>query len=162
MIQQLQISELGLVNKLAHQIWPVCYASILKKEQIEYMLQKFYSIDALTKLHQQHHKFIVLQHNNTAVVFASYEHHFQNSKKTKLHKLYIDPTMQKKGYGQMLINFVIMEAAVCGDTAVFLNVNRKNEALHFYNKNNFKILAEEDIDIGNGYFMNDYVMEKTL
>ena len=41
-----------------------------------------------------------------------------------------------------------------------LNVNRKNKALHFYEKQGFKIIREEDIDIGSGYFMNDYVLEK--
>jgi ribosomal protein S18 acetylase RimI-like enzyme len=39
-----------------------------------------------------------------------------------------------------------------------LNVNRNNKALGFYQKFGFVILREEDIDIGNGYFMNDYIM----
>jgi ribosomal protein S18 acetylase RimI-like enzyme len=41
-------------------------------------------------------------------------------------------------------------------------VNRHNRALHFYEKQGFKIIREEDIDIGSGYFMNDYVMELTI
>jgi ribosomal protein S18 acetylase RimI-like enzyme len=43
-----------------------------------------------------------------------------------------------------------------------VNVNRHNKALHFYEKYGFKIIREEDIDIGEGYFMNDYVMELKL
>ena len=43
-----------------------------------------------------------------------------------------------------------------------LNVNRHNDAFHFYTKLGFSISKEEDNDIGEGYFMNDYVMEKVL
>jgi len=43
--------------------------------------------------------------------------------------------------------------------AVVLNVNRFNPAVSFYEKYGFKIIKEEVIDIGNGYVMDDYVME---
>jgi len=41
-------------------------------------------------------------------------------------------------------------------------VNRQNNAKNFYEKLGFVVIKEEDIDIGNGYFMNDYVMEMML
>jgi ribosomal protein S18 acetylase RimI-like enzyme len=41
-------------------------------------------------------------------------------------------------------------------------VNRENKAIGFYNKLGFTIIAEEDIPIGNGFFMNDYVMQISL
>ena len=43
-----------------------------------------------------------------------------------------------------------------------LNVNRFNSALTFYEKIGFKIIDEVNVDIGNGYFMEDYIMEKQL
>jgi ribosomal protein S18 acetylase RimI-like enzyme len=43
-----------------------------------------------------------------------------------------------------------------------LNVNRYNKARFFYEKLGFVIMKEEDIDIGSGYYMIDYVMEKKL
>ena len=39
-----------------------------------------------------------------------------------------------------------------------LFVNRTNPAVHFYKKRVF-IVEEVDLDIGNGYFMNDYRMK---
>ena len=57
------------------------------------------------------------------------------------------------------LNYVITEIKKTGATSLQLNVNRHNKALHFYEKQGFKIIREEDIDIGEGYFMNDYVME---
>ena len=35
-------------------------------------------------------------------------------------------------------------------------------AINFYKKNGFQIIREEDVDIGNGYYMNDYVMSKSI
>jgi len=39
-----------------------------------------------------------------------------------------------------------------------LNVNRNNKALHFYEHKGMKKLREGDFPIGNGYYMNDYIM----
>ena len=61
-----------------------------------------------------------------------------------------------------MIDYIIEEIKKENATALRLNVNRQNNALSFYKHLGFKIINEEDIDIGNGYFMNDYVMEKTL
>ena len=43
-----------------------------------------------------------------------------------------------------------------------LNVNRFNKAIYFYQKNQFEIVEEVDIEIGNGYLMEDYVMKRNL
>ncbi len=80
----------------------------------------------------------------------------------RLHKLYVLPNQQGKGTGKLLIDFIIDEIKQAGATILELNVNRHNKALHFYNKIGFTIAREQDIDIGNGYFMNDYVMELQL
>lgn len=47
-------------------------------------------------------------------------------------------------------------------TVLELNVNRQNKARIFYEKFGFVIVEEKDIPIGNGYFMNDYVMQKVI
>jgi ribosomal protein S18 acetylase RimI-like enzyme len=46
--------------------------------------------------------------------------------------------------------------------ALQLQVNRFNKAKEFYEKLGFTVIKTADFDIGNGYFMNDYVMEKKL
>ena len=46
---------------------------------------------------------------------------------------------------------------------IYLNVLSSNErANKFYEKFGFNIEKEEDIDIGNNYYMNDYVMQKKV
>ncbi len=80
----------------------------------------------------------------------------------KLHKLYVLTNRQRKGLGKTLLFEVIEQSKNAGGKFLQLNVNRRNEALHFYRKNKFKIIAEENIDIGCGYYMNDYVMQREL
>ncbi|UYW01382.1 GNAT family N-acetyltransferase [Flavobacterium agricola] len=161
-IQSITTSQLPIIKQLAYQIWPICYAKILDSDQINYMLSNFYALSSLEEQLNQGHQFVVLYENDLPVGFASYQHNADQTNQTKLHKLYVSTDKHKKGLGQKLMNYVIMQAAMAKSTAVFLNVNRYNDALHFYTKNNFEIIKEEDIAIGNGYLMEDYVMQKQL
>ena len=46
--------------------------------------------------------------------------------------------------------------------AIFLNVNKYNKARFFYEKLGFTIVKDEVIEIGNGYVMDDFVMEVAI
>ena len=159
-ISKAGIKDIGLIQDLAFSIWPDAYGAILSADQLDYMLELIYSKDALAKQIGSGHQFIVVHDNNIAVGFASY-----SPKNTadplvyRLHKLYVLPNQQGKGTGKLLLNFIIEEIKQTGAEVLELNVNRHNKAFHFYTKLGFTISKEEDIDIGNGYFMNDYVME---
>ncbi len=72
------------------------------------------------------------------------------------------PSEQNKGIGKNFLQLALVKAKNRGAKKIILQVNRANNAVQFYLKNNFGIVSEEDFPIGNGYYMNDYVMEKTL
>lgn len=150
-------SEIPLIRDLAYRTWPVAYGSILSTSQMEYMLEKFYSNDALKQQMHSGHIFLMAYHNHIPSGFASYAID-QEKRSSRLHKLYVLPDNQGKGLGQMLLDAVIQRVRSRADT-LELNVNRHNKALHFYERNHFKVIRTEDIDIGAGYYMNDYVME---
>jgi ribosomal protein S18 acetylase RimI-like enzyme len=76
--------------------------------------------------------------------------------------LYVLPNYQGKGIGAMLLQKIEDYIQVGTDVYLELNVNRFNSAIAFYQKQGFEIIRTEDIDIGNGFFMNDYVMEKQI
>ncbi len=80
----------------------------------------------------------------------------------KLHKLYVKSGIQGRGLGRALINHILLELDALKATALELNVNRNNNARSFYEKLGFQVIREEDIDIGNDYWMNDYVMRLAL
>lgn len=153
--------DLPIIASLAHAIWPDAYKTILSKEQLAYMLDKFYSLPSLAKqLNELHHNFIIGYLNESPVGFASYSCSSPNQ--YKLHKLYIKTSQQEKGIGKSLLTFIFSKIKTSEPITLQLNVNRHNRAIEFYKKIGFNIVAEEDIDIGNGYFMNDYVMEIRL
>ena len=155
-------SQLPLIAQLAYAIWPVAYGEILSKEQLTYMLSKFYSVEALTEqLEKRNHVFLLIEENERFVGFASYESNIENHK-TKIHKIYVLPETQGKGFGVQLINEIETRAKKSQNDILFLNVNRFNKAQYFYKKLGFEIAFEEDIEIGNGYLMEDFVMEKKL
>ena len=95
------------------------------------------------------------------VGFASYSPSF-NDKIYKLHKLYVLTSIQGQGLGKALINFIIDEIKSAGGEALELNVKRDNKAKAFYEKLGFDVVREEDIDIGSGYWMRDYVMRRNF
>jgi len=155
--------QLPIVRDLAYKIWPSAYGEILSKVQLDYMLDKFYNIESLEEqMLVKNQVFLLIQENENYLGFCAYELNVENSNKTKLHKLYVLPETQGKGIGKILLDAVEKSALENKNQAVFLNVNRFNKAQEFYKKQNFIITKQEDIKIGNGYLMEDYVMEKNL
>lgn len=156
------IKDIPLIREIAFAVWPKAYAAILTAEQTDYMLQMMYSPSSLQ--HQivvQHHRFILACNNNEAVGFASWSF-IPESNIYRLHKIYVLPSCQGSGVGKKLIEQVIAAIRPAVPAILELNVNRNNTARDFYIHLGFRIAREEDIAIGNGFFMNDYVMQKTI
>ncbi len=154
--------DLETVQSLAQRIWPRAYSSILGPGQIDYMLKLIYSIESLTlQFEEQHQVFLILYHESNPCGFASYSA-YDEGERWKLHKIYVDPVLQGKGLGKFLLNEVITRVKIAGGKFLLLNVNRHNKARNFYETQGFHVTGEEDIDIGEGYFMNDFVMEICL
>lgn len=145
------------IQNLANIIWPATYSELITPQQVDYMMELIYSRSSLEKQIEKGHQFIVAYDEEKAVAFASYSAKENNASIYKLHKIYILPDQQGKGIGKQLINYIIQDIAPA--SSLQLNVNRNNKALQFYQKIGFKIITEEDIDIGGGFYMNDYVME---
>ncbi len=162
-IQKNKDDGFASIRSIAAAVWPIAYGAILSKEQLAYMMEMMYSVAALQQQATENkHHFIVALDDETPVGFASFELNANETKKTKIHKIYVLSNMQGKGIGKQLINFIDREAEKHKQSALFLNVNKHNIAQHFYKKLGFTITQEEVIAIGNGYVMDDYVMEKSI
>src|SRR5579871_5078555 len=153
--------DINTIGFLAQQIWPATYSNILSAEQLSYMLNLFYSPSALQKqMQEEQHVFLMIEDDETPVGFASYS--LIGKDVYKLHKIYVSPGQQGKGLGKTIIDFIVNEIKPLNATALQLNVNRNNKAKNFYERLGFTVIKEEDIDIGNNYFMNHYVMQKKI
>jgi len=151
------------IRDIAYKTWPDTYGAILSKVQLDYMLELFYSVEALQKnVSEKGHHFLLVREDNETLAFLSYEHLYKSEPVTRIHKIYILPQTQGKGIGKLLIDSVVDLANEAQSEKISLNVNRHNKAQFFYKKNGFEIVAEEDVPLDHGYLMEDYVMEKTL
>ncbi|MES1219739.1 MAG: GNAT family N-acetyltransferase [Bacteroidota bacterium] len=159
-IKHASVSDISLIRELTFRVWPQTYASIISKEQIDFMLQMMYSEASLEKQMNEGAEFIIIYDNEEPVGFASYGE--INPGIYKLHKLYVLASQQGKGTGRFMLDYIIKQAKEKKASALQLQVNRYNKAKDFYNKLGFTVIEEADFDIGNGYFMNDFVMEKKL
>jgi diamine N-acetyltransferase len=153
-------SDIHLIRELTFRIWPQTYAAIISQQQIDYMLDMMYSEASLKKQMEEGARFILVFDEKEPIGFAAY----QEIKPTtwKLHKIYILTSQQGKGTGKFVIDHIISEIWKQGALSLQLQVNRHNKARSFYEKIGFTVIEEADFDIGGGYFMNDYVMEKKL
>ncbi len=160
-IRKATITELPTIKQLALDIWPATYSSILSQDQLDYMLTLFYSDAALQKdFDKPGYSFFILDYDKQDAGFAGLE--IKNDETAHLHKIYLSPYYQGKGLGKKLIYFIIDFAKNAGARSLTLNVNRYNKAIQFYEAVGFAISKEVDVEIGNGYFMNDYVMKIVL
>lgn len=155
--------QLPIVRALAYSIWPSTYGEILSKVQLDFMLDKFYNIASLEEqMLVKNQVFMLIEEEGNYLGFCAYELNVDQTNKTKLHKIYVLPETQGKGLGKILLHEVEKIALENQNKAVFLNVNRYNKAFEFYKKQGYAITEEIDIEIGHGYLMEDYIMEKNL
>jgi GNAT superfamily N-acetyltransferase len=154
-IRKAGMNDIPVIHALAQSIWPVTYQHILSPSHMEYMLNLFYHPESL-KDQMKTHNFIIAELQEP-VGFASYSSTEQPNV-YKLHKLYVKTDVHRKGLGKALVDYILEQLKMMGASALCLNVNRHNKARQFYEKLGFHVIRHEDIDIGNGYQMNDYVM----
>ena len=162
-IEELKKDQVYRVEKLARLTWPDTFKEILTTEQIEYMLNWMYNVETLQDQISAGHLFFIIKENNQDLGFIGLEPNYEESSDLRIHKIYILPDTQGKGLGQKLLNFASKTIAPKFNcNRLHLNVNKYNAAVTFYQKYGFTIEKEEDIDIGNGFWMNDFVMVKEL
>lgn len=159
-IRPASFNDIKYIQDIAAATWPVAYKDILSNHQLEYMLGLFYSAPSLEQQMKDNHYFFLAIQNAQPIGFASFSH--EGELVYKLQKIYVLPQTQGSGAGKELLKTVEAVAVSMGGKILQLNVNRKNKAKNFYERKGFSVIAEKDFDIGDGYFMNDYVMEKNL
>ncbi|MDR2205958.1 MAG: GNAT family N-acetyltransferase [Flavobacteriaceae bacterium] len=152
--------DISLIQELARKSWKNAYSEILSKAQIDFMLETMYSAKMLN-LHiceNPNYRYFLISDNGNFVGFVGFEHHYENLT-TKLHRIYLLTEAKGKGLGKMSIDFLKNETRKSGDKRIILTVNKNNPVKNFYEKLGFQIYGEAIFDIGNGFVMDDFLME---
>jgi GNAT superfamily N-acetyltransferase len=162
---EIQITRAGLTDRdfirsVSERTWPSTYGHIISQAQIDFMLDWMYSNESLEKQMNSGCEFYIasIKKENeqwNAVGFCSVS---PEDGAHKLNKLYVLPSAQGTGAGKALLNKSIEVARTAGSISLFLQVNKLNNAYTFYLKKGFIKELEFKFDIGNGFYMDDYVM----
>jgi diamine N-acetyltransferase len=156
-VREIQKENLFMIRELALKIFPFTYMDIVGAEQVDFMMDLFYTPEALFAQHASGQVFLIIFYEGKPAGYASYTR-INAAGVFKLNKIYLDYTIQGKGLGRILLNDVISRVTASGGIMLQLNVNRFNKAVGFYQTMGLSILKEELLDIGGGFFMDDYVM----
>jgi ribosomal protein S18 acetylase RimI-like enzyme len=154
--------ELKVIRSLAHEIWPPTFNKILTPEQIAYMLKMMYSVEVLESKFQEGDDFYMLQWNGQFVGFAHVRINSPEKHQLRMHKLYLHPSCQGIGLGRLMLIELENIARMNELRELHLNVNRFNRSVKFYERCGFRVIKEENNDIGGGYLMEDFVMLKAI
>jgi len=152
------LAQIEDIIQIAHATWPATYSAILSPEQLAYMLEQFYNKTYLAERMKQGNLFYLVQQADEFLGFMELEID-EKPGYTKLHKLYVLPKAQGLKLGRLLLDEAILIAQQAAQAGLFLNVNRYNKARSFYDKLGFEVIETVDIHIGNGFYMNDFIMQ---
>jgi len=162
-IRLASLDDLNQISELARVVWYASFTDIIFVDQIEYMLSLKYTSKKMKADIQDHHAtYLVLEDEGQLLSFASFKP-LDEPNQLLLDKIYVHPAHQRKGYGRMLMTYIVKAAEDSGVEEIHLAVNRSNhKAIHSYEKAGFKVIRTETIDIGNGFTIEDHFMKKTL
>lgn len=155
-LQRAGTTDVRELEQLARVIWNEHYPAIIGQEQVDYMLNLMYSAPALLRQMEEKQQFFFITENQQHIGYVSLTD--KGNGDYFLHKFYVLPDQQGKGIGKQ-VHDAILNYFVDLKT-ITLTVNRKNyKSINFYFRVGFIIQEVKDFDIGNGYFMEDFIMK---
>lgn len=157
-IRQAAETDCALIRRLAGEVFPATYRDILTPAQSDYMMEWMYSVASLREQFRRGHVWFIASSDGEPCGYVSVER--QGEVLFHLQKIYVLPRFQGIGAGEFLFNQAVayIRSVHPGPCRMELNVNRHNRALHFYERMGMRKLREGDFPIGDGYYMNDFIM----
>ena len=161
MIRKADPADIGAIMDMAEVAFRHTYSEILSPAQMEYMMDWMYSRTSLEKqMTMDGHIFFI--EDGKGYVSFRYDNRSSDGRDVyHLEKLYVLPSCQGQGLGLQLFNRVVEEAVKLSGprpVRIELNVNRNNPAAKFYEHIGMYKSRQGDFPIGDGFYMNDYIM----
>ena len=156
--------DIMCIHDMAEVVFRHTYREILSPEQMEFMMEWMYSPENLQKQLDDGHVYYIAYRGGKECGYVSVQpdgiaedgHHVFH-----LQKIYVLPSEQGHGIGRILFDAAVSHVRNATDgrpSHIELNVNRNNPSIGFYQHLGLKILRQGDFHIGNGFYMNDYIM----
>jgi diamine N-acetyltransferase len=152
--------QMSIVETLAREIWTEHYTPIIGKLQVDYMLDRFQSRRAIEEQIKAGMLYFLIQADDACIGYIAVQ---LKDDELFLSKIYVRSSLRRKGYGRNAVQFVELLAKERNLCKVVLTVNKNNvSSIRAYEKMGFQNAGSLIQDIGNGFVMDDYRMEKTI
>lgn len=156
-------TDFDTVATLAHAIWHEHYGSFIDPAQLDYMLEGRFAADNLQRYLDSDARWMrVLRVDAVAAGYCSWSLG-ERPEEMKLEQLYLLGAYKGRGLGGRMMRHIEDDTRARGRAMLFLTVNKRNtDSIAIYRKSGFVVRETAVFDIGNGYVMDDYVMEKRV
>jgi GNAT superfamily N-acetyltransferase len=154
-------AELDVVASLAREIWYEYYVPLIGKPQVDYMVERFQTASAMAAQMREGYEYFLVRREGRPIGYAAVQ--AQPAERTLfLSKFYLHRDARGAGTGRAFMEFLVQLALARGLVSIWLTVNKGNPSVGVYERMGFRIAADLRIDIGDGFVMDDFRMEKAL
>jgi len=145
------------LEPFAASIWEQHYTPIIGAEQVAFMLNKYQSAEAMFNQFSAGYKYALVIFGGQQAGYFAYD--VKDQKEVFISKLYIHKDFRRRGLGRQVIDFIAKEAQALGCSTMTLSVNKDNsDSIQFYISYGFQTIKAQKVAIGEGFYMDDYVM----
>ncbi|MBC8570356.1 GNAT family N-acetyltransferase [Zongyangia hominis] len=150
--------EIALTARLAKEIWHEHYDALIGVAQVDYMLSHFQSGEAIAAQIETGTVYVLAYWAGEPAGYCAYR---PEEEKMFLSKIYVRNELRGRGIGKAFFDHV--EENARGKRSVYLTVNKHNDhSIAVYERVGFAVADQVCTDIGEGFYMDDYIMEKAL
>jgi len=153
---------INTVEDMANKIWHEHYEPIIGEAQVNYMLSRFQSASAIKEQIKNGYRYFLVTFDNEYAAYFAIQPGFPEGKMF-LSKLYVDSKFRKRGIAKAAVSYIEDICRQTGLKSIWLTVNKYNHgSISAYEKLGFVNIEAIVQDIGNGFVMDDYKMEKEV
>jgi len=153
--------SIAIVAKLAREIWTEHYVPIIGKAQVRYMLRTIQSRSAIADQIRGGYRYFLIK---CGIRYAGYVAVAAECSKRRMYlsKLYVKKSFRGRGLALAAIDYVDKLCRKRRFSTIWLNVNKNNPSVGAYKRLGFRKTGVMVKDIGNGFVMDDFRMEKKV
>lgn len=162
-IQPLQTEqEIECTARLASEIWIEYFPDIIGQAQVDYMLDKFQSVRAITQQVNKGYEYYLIKYKGDNVGYFALLPNC-TLQEMQISKLYLRKSARGLGFGAEIVCEIKQIAQQRKITTLWLTVNKNNtNAIKAYLRFGFHKVGNLVTDIGNNFVMDDYKMQCQL
>ena len=140
----------ALADEIWHEYWP----ALIGAAQTDYMVEQFQSLEAIERdMAEAAYEYWLLRDNEDE----------PETNRFFVSKIYLRAPERGRGFASATVRFYEDLCRTRGLSALYLTVNKHNDlAIRAYRAKGFQTIDAVETDIGNGFVMDDFIMEKRV